>query len=319
VDTRADAAINPGHGVGMKIVIAGGTGSLGRRVAEDLASRDHDVVILTRSPRPEIAHRQVRWDGRTPGAWGSELEDAVLINFAGELVDRRPTAANIDFLKRSRVEPTRALVDAATRLEAPPKVWVQMSTLAIYGDAGQGVIREGHPVADGPPQMTDVARPWEAAASGAPAQRLVVLRTGIVLDPGSPAFDRLVRLTRYGLGGRIGRGDQWTSWIHVDDFLAAIRFVSEHSTLQDIVHVTAPEPIQNRDMMASLRTALHRPWSPPTPEPLVHVGAFLMRTDPGLALTGRRCVPARLLDAGFKFAHPDFAEAVHDLLQSRPL
>src|SRR5262249_38352409 len=154
-----------------------------------------------RTRRSDLDHRQVEWDGRTVGPWSGELADAMLLNLAGELVDRRPTARNLDLLRRSRVEPTSALVSAATI--APPLLWLQMSTLAIYGDAGEVVIDEGRPITDGPPQMTGVARPWEEAAAGARAGRLVVLRTGIVLDNGTPALDRLTKLTRRGLGGRI--------------------------------------------------------------------------------------------------------------------
>ena len=265
----------------MKVVIAGGTGSLGRRIADDLAGRDHEVAVLARSPRADIAHRQVAWDGRTQGPWAAELEGAALVNLAGALVDRRPTARNVELLRRSRVEPTRTLVQAAGGLTSPLPLWVQMSTLAIYGDAGQEIIEEGHPVAEGPPQMAGVARPWEEAARGARADRQVVLRTGVVLDRGTPAFERLTHLTRLGLGGRIGPGDQWVSWTHIDDFLAALRFVCDRPALDGVVHVTAPNPIQNRDMMATLRSELHRPWSPPTPRPLVHVGALADADRPG--------------------------------------
>lgn len=301
----------------MKVVIAGGTGSLGRRLASDIAGHGDEVVILTRTSRPDIAHRQVEWDGHTVGAWASELAGATVINLAGELVDRRPTASNIDLLRRSRVEPTEALVSASSQLSEPPVLWLQMSTLAVYGDAGQEVIDESHPVASGPAQMPGIALPWEAAAAGAVTERLVTMRTGIVLDTGTPAFNRLARLTHFGLGGRIGTGDQWISWIHIDDFLRAVSFLRARSDLSGVVHVTAPEPVLNRDMMASLRQALHRPWSPPTPRPLVHAGALLMRTDPALALTGRRCVPRRLADAGFDFGYPTFDDAVADLASSR--
>lgn len=300
----------------QRVILAGGTGALGRRLADAFRSGGEDVTILTRSPRPDLVHRQVRWDGRTAGAWAGELEGAVVVNLAGELVDRPPTAANVELLRRSRVEPTRALVEAAAGLATPPRLWLQMSTLAIYGDAGQAIVDEGHPVADGPPQMPGVARPWEDAVRGATAERLVVMRTGIVLAAGTPAFERLTRLVKFGLGGRIASGRQWVSWIHVDDFVRAVRFLYDGggSGVDGIVHVTAPKPVQNREMMATLRRALHRPWSPPTPAPLVHVGALLLRSDPALALTGRRCVPGRLLDAGFGFEHPDFAAAVNDLL-----
>lgn len=297
----------------MKVVIAGGTGALGRRLADDFARRGDEAVLLTRSPRPHIAHRQVQWDGCTVGQWATELEGAIVVNLAGELVDRRPTAGNVELLRRSRVDPTHALVAAASQLAQPPTLWLQMSTLAIYGDAGQGVVDETHPVADGPPQMAGVAQPWEEAVSEASADRLVVMRTGIVLDNGTPAFDRLTRLTKLGLGGRISTGDQWISWIHADDFLRAVAFLRNRDDLDGVVHLTAPNPIQNRDMMSSLRSALHRPWSPPTPKPLVHLGAMLMRTDPALALTGRRCVPRRLTEAGFDFEHPTFHDALADL------
>jgi uncharacterized protein len=302
----------------VKVVLAGGAGALGRRLADDFASRGDEVTILTRAPRPGLAHRQVRWDGRTVGPWSAELEDAVVVNLAGELVDKRPTASNVDLLRRSRVEPTRALVAAASRLTTPPRLWLQMSTLAIYGDAGPGIVEEGHPVADGPPQMPGVARPWEHAVEGVAADRLVVMRTGIVLGHGTPAFERLVRLTQLGLGGRISTGEQWISWIHVEDFLRAVRFLRERDDLAGIVHVTAPSPIQNREMMAALRHAVGRPWSPPTPKPLVHLGALLMGSDPALALTGRRCVPRRLLGAGFEFAYPTIDSALRDLLGAKP-
>ncbi len=301
----------------MKVVIAGGTGSLGRRLAEACAARGDDVAILTRSPRPGIDHRQIVWNGRTAGPWSAELAGAVVINLAGELVDKRPTAKNIELLRGSRVQPTRALVEAASTLADPTTLWLQMSTLAIYGDAGQDVVDEAHPAADGPPQMPGVARPWEEAVADARAERFVIMRTGIVLDHGTPAFERLTRLTKLGLGGRISNGEQWISWIHIDDFVSAVNFIRDHDEIAGVVHVTAPNPVRNREMMASLRSALRRPWSPPTPRPLVHVGALLMGTDPALALTGRRCVPRRLLQAGFEFAHPSFESAIDDLLSAK--
>jgi uncharacterized protein len=201
-------------------------------------------------------------------------------------------------------------------LATPPPLWLQMSTLAIYGDAGQGLVEEGHPVADGPPQMPGVALPWEQAVEDAATGRLVIMRAGIVLDRGTPALDRLVRLARLGLGGRISKGTQWISWIHVADFLNAVRFIRDHHDIAGVVHVTSPNPVQNRYMMATLRKGVRRPWSPPTPKPLVHLGALVMRTDPALALTGRRCVPGRLLEAGFDFRHPTLDSAIHALLSA---
>ena len=301
----------------MKIVLAGGSGSLGRRLAADLSPRGHEVVILTRSPQSSSPYRQVAWDGAMVGPWTPELEGAAIINLAGALVDRRPTPANVELLKRSRVEPIRALASAAETLTVPPTTWIQASTLAIYGDGGEAILDESSPPADGPPQMAGVARAWEAAANEVAAGRQVIMRTGIVLDRDTPAMDRLTGLVRWGLGGRIASGCQWVSWIHITDFLAVVRRALEDDSLSGAVHVTSPNPVRNADLMATLRKVLHRPAALPTPAALVHLGARVLGTDPALALTGRRCVPARLLEADFVFTYPRLDGALEDLLSNR--
>lgn len=298
----------------MKVVIAGGAGSLGRQIAARLAERGDEVVVLTRSPSAASPHRQVAWDGRTVGPWAGELEGAAVINLAGALVDRRPTEANIELLRSSRVEPTRTLVTASAQLAEPPNVWLQASTLAIYGDAGERVLDESAPPAAEPAQMAGVARPWEEAAAGAPTDRLVVMRTGIVLARGTPALDRLVRLTRWGLGGKLGSGRQWVSWIHLADFLAAVDAFLDDARFSGVVHVTSPNPVRNAELMAAVRKVLHRPAAPPAPAAAVRLGAVLLRTDPALALTGRRCVPAVLQGSRFDFRFTEILPALEDLL-----
>jgi uncharacterized protein (TIGR01777 family) len=306
----------------MKIVVAGGSGALGRRLCADLAERGHDVVVLTRSPRPG-PFRQVAWDGVTVGPWAAELAGAAVVNLAGELVDRRPTAANTALLTSSRVQPTLALRAAAEQLDEPVPVWLQASTTAIHGDAGETLVDEDTPPADGPPQMAGVARAWEDAAAGANTLRQVVLRTSIVFDRHTPALDRLVLLTRLGLGGRIATGRQWTSWLHVEDWLAIARWslgvdAPAAPAPSGVLLATSPNPVRNAELMATLRSVLHRPAAPPTPELLVRMGAVLLRTDPALALTGRRAVSARLARAGFEFRHPHLDEALTDLLRPAP-
>ena len=298
----------------MKIVVAGGSGALGRRITSDLVERGHEVVVLTRRRAAGGPVRHVEWDGRTVGPWAAELSGAALVNLCGELVDRRPTPANIALLTSSRVEPTRALAEAASTLDNPVPVWLQMSTLAIYGDAGEAELDETAPPADGPPQMAGVARAWEEAAAGVAAARQVILRTGIVLDRGTPAFARLAGLVRWGLGGRVGSGRMWVSWLHIDDMLGIVRRCLSDSDVAGVVHATSPNPVRNAELMATLRRALHRPIGLPTPAPLVHVGAVLLRTDPALGLTGRRCVPTRLRQMGFEFTHPKLEEAVAALI-----
>ena len=147
----------------------------------------------------------------------------------------------------------------------------------------------------GPPQMAGVATAWEAAAARVPAERTVVLRTSVVLDKDTPALDRLTAVVRWGLGGPIAGGRQWVSWIHVEDWLAVVRAslgLDEPAwpggVLDGVVLATAPHPVRNAELMRALRTALHRPAAPPTPAPLVRLGSLVLRTDPALALTGRR-------------------------------
>ncbi|MEV1142097.1 TIGR01777 family oxidoreductase [Micromonospora sp. NPDC049799] len=298
----------------MKVVIAGGSGALGQRIAHDLTGRGDDVVILSRSATRVRWGRQVHWDGRTVGPWAAELSDAALVNLCGELVFRRPTPANIALLTRSRTEPTRALARACTGLDRPLPLLVQMSTLAIYGDAGEAELDESAPPADDPPQMAGVARAWEDAAAEITAARQVTLRTGIVFDRDTPAFDRLTGLVRWGLGGRMGSGRQWISWLHIDDLCAIVRRCVDDPALSGIVHATSPNPVRNSDLMATLRRTTGRAARVPTPAPLVRVGSVFMRADPLLVLTGRRCVPKRLRDAGFQFTHPELGPAVADLL-----
>jgi uncharacterized protein (TIGR01777 family) len=196
-----------------------------------------------------------------------------------------------------------ALAAAARTLAEPVPVWVQASTLAIHGDSGEAELDESSAPADEPPQMAGVARAWEQAARDVRAQRAVVLRTGIVLDRNTPALDRLAGLARWGLGGRIGSGRQWVSWIHVADWLAIVR-VALDGPLSGVLVATSPQPVRNAELMAELRRAVRRPAAPPTPAHVVKIGALLLCTDPALAMTGRRAIPKRLLDAGFAFSYP---------------
>ena len=303
----------------LHVVIAGGTGALGCRVAADLVRRGHDVTILTRSIRVDLPYPQVTWDGRTVGAWEAVLDapNTAVINLAGKLVDCRPTAANIAALTASRVDATRALVAAAQGKGVLR--WVQASTTAIWSDAGERWCTEDTPLPDpGLPQMTGVARPWEEAAADAETEHVTVLRTSIVLDTDSPAMARMVGVTRAFLGGSLGDGRQWFSWIHRDDWLAIVRAGLGIEPGVDlpggVVVAAAPHPVRNADLMRGLRHHLHRPPAPPTPAPMLALGAIGMRSDPALGLTGRHATSTVLPAAGFVFAHPDLDGALADLL-----
>lgn len=286
----------------LKIVIAGGAGTLGRVLAKHLQAQGSKVVVLSRRDTQVDGARVLVWDGLSVSqTWARELAGSVLINLSGELVDRVPTDSNIQVLENSRVEPTKTLVEAARKF-GEPKLWLQMSTLAIYGDAGDRVLTESSSEASGPRQMAGVARAWEAAAKDAPASRKVIMRTAVVLQPGTPALNRLVRITKLFLGGTVASGRQWVSWVDYRDFIRALDFIIEHENISGIVHVTSPNPVTNKGLMQALRKAYRRPWSPPTPAFLIKLGATLLfRTDAMLALTGRRAIPQKLTENGFKF------------------
>lgn len=298
-----------------RVVIAGGSGSLGRAIVNHLTSRGYQIAVLTRRVREELDFEQLLWDGKTVDeSWGSALDGSILINLAGELVDRIPTRRNFELLKSSRVEPTVTLAKAAHEF-GKPALWLQASTLAIYGDAKELELDESSTPASEPPQMTEVAKAWERSVSEEDAGRLIYLRTAVVLQKQTPALQRLVSMTKMFMGGTVAGGEQWVSWVHIADFLAALDFMIEHQEIHGIVHVTSPEPVRNRELMATLRKHLHRPWMPPTPALLVKVGAWLLfRTDPALALTGRRARPKKLMERGFVFAFSTLSSALDDLL-----
>lgn len=311
----------------MKIILAGGSGSLGRALTSALTQRGHEVVVLTRRPRPDRAapgSRHVHWDGRTLGPWAREVgcggadgSDVALVNLAGELVDTRPTPRNIAQLTRSRVESTRVLVEASRRTDRPLASWVQASTTAIWSDAGEERLDESSPIPVGLPQMTGVAQPWEQALTGARTEHLTVLRSAVVLERGTPALERLLFLVRMGLGGKVSTGCQWFSWIHVQDWVrivVAALGLEGPSLPAGTLIASAPHPVRNADLMRTLRRQMGRRIGMPTPAPVLRLGAIALRTDPDLGLTGRYATSRVLEDAGFEFRYPDLGSAAAQLL-----
>jgi uncharacterized protein (TIGR01777 family) len=211
------------------------------------------------------------------------------------------------------VDSVRVLGDAMTRSAQSPIVFVQASSLAIYGDPGDRWCDENSPLSDG--FSEDVCKRWEAEFEKieSPGLRKVVMRIGIVLDPEKGALPVLARLTRFFLGGRVGHGRQYISWIHVADLTHMLIEAIERDDLSGVFNATGPQPVTNAEFMAELRSALRRPWSPPVPAWATTIGAFFMRTEPSLALTGRRCRPRRFLESGFHFEFPELRRALANL------
>jgi uncharacterized protein (TIGR01777 family) len=304
------------------VILPGGSGFLGRAISTFLIQHNYTPIILTRGPdQPATAStpQYINWDARTPGHWTKALDNAhALINLVGRTVNCRKTPANKKEILESRTLSTRALTQAWQRATNPPKIWLQTSTAHIYGDTNDEIIDESSPIGTG--FAPDVGTAWEKSFTDADLRdtRRIILRVSFVLGdphhPGSP-LATLSRLARLGLGGHTGSGRHYLSWIHITDLNQILLRALTDQTMQGTYVITSPNPVTNKDFMRELRRAVHRPWSPPVPGPLVRIGALLMRTDPELALLGRRCHPTRLLNEGFTFTHPTLPEALHNLLQ----
>ncbi|HEY8416956.1 MAG TPA: TIGR01777 family oxidoreductase [Limnochordales bacterium] len=296
----------------MRIVIAGGTGFIGRALVPKLVERGCTVTVLTRQA-PTAAHRLLRapvtvvqWRPTDPPDPGLvEGADAV-VNLAGATIARRWTPAARRLILESRVQVTTALVEAIRRAAAPPRVLVNASAVGFYGPRGDEPVTE----ADGPGSdfLAQVCLAWEAAAGAAQAAgvRVVLLRTGLVLGRGG-ALSRMRVPFLFFVGGPLGSGRQWVPWIHMDDVTGLIAFSLENKALQGPVNGTAPNPVRNREFAAVLGRVLRRPAVVPTP-------AFLLRWVLGemssMLLTGQRAVPAAALRAGYSFRFPTLEPAL---------
>jgi uncharacterized protein (TIGR01777 family) len=256
----------------------------------------------------------LRWDGKTLGTWAEAVDGAdAVINLTGKNISCRHTQANRREILQSRVDSVRVLGEAIARCSAPPKLFVQASGVGYYGDTGERVADEtcspGH---DFP---AEVCRQWEGAfdALQLPSTRKIILRLGVVLGRDGGALPMLEKLTRWFLGGAVGNGRQFLSWIHVADLVTMFCSAIEQTQSAGVFNATAPQPVTNSEFMRELRRALHRPWSPPVPAPLARIGAAAMGTDGDLALTSCRCVPRRILEQGFRFQFPKLRDAFADL------
>ena len=308
----------------MKIVIPGGSGHLGTLLAESLHTSGHDVIVLSRR-NVKTSWRTIEWDGETLGKWAEEFEGAdAVINLAGQSVNCRYTPENRKIIVDSRVKSTKVIGDAIARAWQPPRVWLQASTATIYAhtygtphDETNGIIGGSEPNAPDTWRFSiDVATSWERALREAatPNTRRVAMRTAIVMHPtpGSP-FAMLLRLVKFGLGGRAGNGMQYVSWIHDRDFVNAINWVIQQDQLEGPVNLAAPNPVTNAEFMHGLRAAWGMPFGLPAAEWMLEIGAFVLKTETELILKSRRVVPAKLLESGFKFEFPLWPDAVRDL------
>lgn len=295
----------------MKILVTGSTGLVGSALLPSL-SRGHDCVRLVRSQPSGPA--EIRWDP-ADGAIDPDSLNAFdgIVHLAGENIAKgRWTAEKKGRIRRSRVEGTRLLAEAVAKAASPPRVMVCASAVGYYGDRGDELLTEESPPGKG--FLGDVCQEWEKAAKPAEARdvRVVKLRIGVVLSPKGGALARMLPPFRMGVGGKIGSGDQYMSWVHIDDLVGILTHALEADTLRGPVNATSPNPVTNGEFTKALGNALSRPTFLPLPAFAAQLAFGEMARE--LLLASQRVVPAKLLGHGFVFRFPEIKGALRDVL-----
>lgn len=290
----------------MNILIAGGSGFLGQALTQTLVDQHHHVTILTRDPSKVAHHAQVQAKRLTDLAVHDQYD--VVINLTGAgIADGRWTAARKAELLESRLHTTKALVRWMHQVEQRPQVFLSGSAIGWYGAQGDLILTEHRRPHD--EFVHQLCAQWEQAALEAQTLsiRTVLLRTGVVLHPSGGMLKRVLLPFKLGLGGRLGDGQQWMSWISREDWIRAVIFLIEHSSLQGAFNLTAPTPVTNQGFTTQFAQALGRPAFFPAP---AWVLKLLLGEMSGLLLDSQRVLPKRLEDAGFVFKHPTLEEVL---------
>ena len=299
-----------------KLIIAAGTGFLGKVLINHFKNKFEEIVILTRGKSKTIdGIKHVNWNAKTFSGWENELENAtVLINLAGKSVDCRYTEKNKKEIFLSRIESTKILNKAVLNCKNAPIHWLNSSTATIYRfsldkemDEVDGEIGNDFSI--------NVALSWEKAffKTETPNTLKTAIRTSIVLGKNGGALIPLKTLAKFGLGGKQGKGNQFVSWIHEEDFARAVDFILEKELIGKI-NIVSPKPVQNVDFMKKLRKAVGFPFGIPLSKTLLEIGSFFIRTETELVLKSRNVIPKLLLENGFEFKFGNVDEAFQDLV-----
>jgi hypothetical protein len=292
----------------MKVVVTGSSGLIGSALVESLRGDGHEVVRLVR--RAPSAADEARWDPTAGTVDDAALSGAAaVVNLAGAGIgDKRWTPAYKAEVRNSRIDATTTI--AKTVSQHGIGVLVSASAVGWYGDRGDDVLTESEPNGSG--FLPDLVREWEASLEPAAGARVVRIRSGIVLSPEGGALKQMLPIFKAGLGGRLGSGQQWFPWISLADEVAAIRFALDDSSLSGAVNLSAPQPVTNRELTATLGRVLHRPAFAFVPRVALRIGLGEF-ADEGV-LASQRAVPQALMDAGFAFGDQTLDAALTSML-----
>lgn len=299
----------------MRILISGSSGFIGSALVSSLKTVHQDIFKLVRK-QDNLAIDEISWSPDTGVIHTDLLEgfDAV-INLAGENIMGRWSESKKQKIYDSRINSTTLLSDALTRLNQPPKVLVNASAIGIYGNIGDELVDETSPISNQPAFLVEVCKDWEVATQNAKAAgvRVVNLRIGAVLSTHGGALQKMLTPFKWGVGGVIGSGEQYMSWIMLEDLVKAIKFCITHETLRGPVNAVSPNPVTNREFTKTLGKILNRPTFITVPAFAVNLLLDGMGTE--VLLTGQRVEPRALLEAGFRFSHPFIDEGLKTALQ----
>lgn len=299
----------------MKVIVTGGSGLIGRALVASLTQDGHEVIVLSRAPAAvknlPTGARAEKWDGQSAQGWSQWVDaDTAIVNLAGATISKRWTESQKQAIRESRLKAGRAVVEAVKVASQKPAVVVQSSAVGYYGPHGSEEI--GEDVSAGNDFLASVAKDWEGSTAELEqlGVRRVIVRTGVVLSQRGGALPLMALPVKLFVGGPLGGGKQYLPWIHLDDEVAAIRFLIENSTAKGAYNLSAPQPVTNAEFTKVLGKVLGRPTFLPTP-------GFAMKLVLGemsaLVLDGQRQMPQRLLAAGFKFKFNDAASALRDI------
>lgn len=292
----------------MKILITGSTGLIGQALQRSFAEKGYEMLLASRKEPEDASH--IQWSVEHGFADPDKLEGVdVVIHLVGENVSGlRWTEEKKRAIRESRVLGTRNVVDAISHLNARPKLLIAASAIGFYGERGDEEMTESSPAGDN--FLAGVCKEWEAEARRAEDAgiRTVLLRTGIVLSKDGGALATMLTPFKLGVGGVVGSGKQWMSWISLDDEIAVINFAIENENLRGAVNAVSPNPVTNHDFTKTLGEVLYRPTILPLPE--FAVSMIFGEMGDALLLASTKVMPKRLEDAGFEFKYPDLKPAI---------